>query len=170
MKIVLAGYMGCGKSSIGQLLAQQLQIPFIDLDLYIADKEQLSVSEIFKRKSEIYFRKKETDCLQEILQLEGNIILAVGGGTPCYGNNMDLLKKFTTTIYLKASIDTLVNRLISQKSERPLIAHLSDEDLPEFIGKHLFERVPFYLQSEFVISTDEKTVGEIAVEIKTILH
>ncbi|MDP3353692.1 MAG: shikimate kinase [Flavobacteriaceae bacterium] len=169
MQIVLIGYMGSGKSSIGKSLAHKLKIPFIDLDQYIAEKEQLSVTEIFKSKGEIYFRKKETLYLQEILNDVNPAILATGGGTPCFGNNIDLLKKKSKTIYLKTSINTLVNRLLLNKHKRPLISHISDDDLLEFIGKHLFERAPYYQQSEFVVSTDGKTIKEITAEIESIL-
>jgi shikimate kinase len=169
MKIVLIGYMGSGKSCIGKSLAHELKIPFIDLDQYISKKEQLSVSEIFKIKGEIYFRKKETIYLQEIINDENPLILATGGGTPCFGNNIDLLKKYAKTIYLKTSINTLVNRLLLNKDKRPLISHLNDDDLPEFIGKHLFERAPFYQKSEFVVSTDGKSIKEIVIEIESIL-
>ncbi|MDO9260917.1 MAG: shikimate kinase [Flavobacteriaceae bacterium] len=167
MKIVLVGYMGSGKSSVGVLLAHQLKISFIDLDHYIEQKEQLTVAEIFKSKGEIYFRKKETHYLQEILEFDQDLVLALGGGTPCYGNNMDLLKKYSTTIYLKSAIHSLVHRLIVEKQQRPLIAHLNDEDLPEFIGKHLFERVQFYQQSEITVVTDGKEIATIAHEILT---
>lgn len=169
MKIILIGYMGSGKSNVGLSLAHKLKIPFIDLDNYISEKEQLSVSDIFKIKGEIYFRKKETFYLQEILNDVNNAIIATGGGTPCFGNNMELLKNKSKTIYLKTSINSLVNRLIPNKNKRPLISHLSDEDLPEFIAKHLFERAPYYQQSEFIVSTDGKSIREIADEIESIL-
>lgn len=170
MKIVLVGYMGSGKTNIGSLLATQLKLPFVDLDQYIVLNEQLTVAEIFKIKGEIYFRKKETFYLQEILETNTSLILALGGGTPCYGNNMDLLKNLSTTIYLKTTINSLVNRLILEKLQRPLIAHLSDEALSEFIGKHLFERTSFYQQSDFTVNTDEKEILTIVDEILTILR
>jgi shikimate kinase len=169
MKIVLLGYMGSGKSSIGKLLAKQFSYTFVDLDEYISKKEQNSVSEIFKNKGEIYFRKKETEYLLDLLQLSESFILAVGGGTPCFGNNMTLLSKMATTIYLKTSINTLVHRLKLKKNKRPLISHLSEEDLPEFIGKHLFERTAFYQQSKFTIVIDDKTEKEIVSEIVSTL-
>lgn len=169
MHIVLVGYMGSGKSTIGRSLASQLNIPFIDLDHYIMEKEQLSVNEIFKSKGEIYFRKRETFYLHEILQNNQSLILATGGGTPCYGSNMELLKKYATTIYLKTSIKTLVSRLSFNKLKRPLIAHISKENLPEFIAKHLFERASFYQQSKFTLTTDNKSIKEIVAEINTLL-
>lgn len=169
MKIILIGYMGSGKSIVGLSLAHKLKISFIDLDNYISEKEQSSVSEIFKLRGEIYFRKKETFYLQEILNDVDNVIIATGGGTPCFGNNMELLKNKSETIYLKTSINSLVKRLIPNKQKRPLISHLYDEDLPEFIGKHLFERAPYYQQSEFIVATDNKSIQEIVDEIESML-
>lgn len=169
MKIVLVGYMGCGKTSIGKQLAALLQIPFIDLDEFISKKIQLSINEVFKNRGEVYFRKLENRFLSEILEEDQSFVLAVGGGTPCYGINMELINKNAISIYLKASILTLVNRLIAEKEERPLIAHLNEEDFPEFIGKHLFERNPFYQQSQFAIVTDDKTLEQIVDQIKKLL-
>ena len=88
MKIVLIGYMASGKSTIGKILAKELNLSFIDLDHYISDREQMSIPEIFNQKGEIYFRKIETKCLLEVLEKEQEFILSLGGGTPCYGNNM----------------------------------------------------------------------------------
>ena len=92
MKIVLVGYMASGKSSVGKVLADNFGYSFIDLDEYIEYKEAASITEIFTQKGEIYFRIKEIEYLKEILSLEKNIILSVGGGAPCYGENMKLIK------------------------------------------------------------------------------
>lgn len=169
MKIVLVGYMGCGKTSVGKKLAVLLQIPFIDLDEYIVDKVQLSINEIFRNRGEVYFRKLENRFLSEILVENHSFVLAVGGGTPCYGINMELINKSATSVYLKASIPTLVTRLVAEKEERPLIAHLDEEDFPEFVGKHIFERNPFYQQSKFTLDTDDKLPEQIVDEIKILL-
>ncbi|NNC51131.1 MAG: shikimate kinase [Flaviramulus sp.] len=168
MILVLIGYMASGKSTIGNKLAKKLNYKFIDLDDYIKKKENLSVADIFKSKGEIYFRKQESHYLNELLQTKGNMILSVGGGTPCYSNNMELIlqSRFVRSIYLKASISTLVKNLTKNKNERPLIAHLkTDESLTEFIGKHLFERISYYSQAEIQIITDAKSKKEIVEEI-----
>ena len=156
--------MGSGKSTIGRHLASILSYDFIDLDDYIELKEDQSITSIFQSKGEIYFRKIETKYLEELLSSEGNFILALGGGTPCYSNNMDLIltTKTAKSIYLKLSIASLVKRLKSEKQNRPLINHLtSDEDLLEFVGKHLFERNQYYSQSNFTINTDGKSIKGI---------
>ena len=98
MKIVLLGYMASGKSSIGKKLAKILNVPFVDLDDLISEKEKLSIPEIFKTKGEIYFRKKEIENLENFFQKD-KFVLAVGGGTPCYGNNMDLINDNSISIY-----------------------------------------------------------------------
>ncbi|MCL4137402.1 UNVERIFIED_CONTAM: hypothetical protein GTU68_026081 [Idotea baltica] len=115
MKIVLLGYMASGKSSIGKKLSKRLAMNFIDLDDYIIEKEKLSISEIFETKGEIYFRLIENRYLKEILQNNHNFILSLGGGTPCYANNMELInKENVTSIYLQGSVSTMVKRLIKR--------------------------------------------------------
>ncbi len=167
MIIILIGYMGSGKSTIGQKLSEILKFECIDLDDYIQKMEQLTISQIFERRGEIYFRKIEHTYLKELLG-RNNIILSLGGGTPCYGSNMDAIlnTEVAHSIYLKSSIPNLVNRLRSEKSQRPLISHLqTDEELTEFIGKHLFERSYYYSQSHQTLLTDGKTIEAITEEI-----
>ena len=167
MNIVLIGYMGSGKSTIGKNLSKITNFEFTDLDDYIQQKEGLTISQIFKTKGEIYFRKKEHLYLHELLQ-KNNIILSLGGGTPCYGVNMEavLNAEHAHSIYLKSSIPNLVHRLNPEKSHRPLIAHLkTEEELTEFIGKHLFERSFYYNQCHQTLVTDGKSIDAITEEI-----
>ena len=168
MKIVLLGYMGSGKSAVGNSLATTLKWPIVDLDTRIEEKAEMSISQIFDRKGEIYFRKLERATLQEVLSQEQSLVLATGGGTPCYGDNLQLLNESEAviTVFLKTKIPTLMARLKPEASQRPLIAHLdSDEALVEFIGKHLFERNKFYQQADYTIDTDDKTPQHIVEEI-----
>jgi shikimate kinase len=168
MKVVLMGYMGSGKSTIGKLLANTLNYTLIDLDDYIIAREKIDIPEIFKTKGEIYFRKKEHECLKEIMQLRENLIVSLGGGTPCYGANMNLIvnSEDAASFYLKASIDTLAKRLFEVKANRPLISHLeSIENLKEYIGKHLFERAYYYNQAQFIIDIDNKSEKDIVEQI-----
>ena len=170
MHIILLGYMASGKSTIGKQLSKKLGIPFLDLDTYIYEKENKSVSEIFSQNGEIYFRKKEHEYLREVLENQQDYILSLGGGTPCYANNIELiLNKNSISIYLKASIQTLSNRLLKNKNLRPLVAFLEDDQVPEFIAKHLFERRFFYEQARKVVVIDQKSVSEIVDEIGTLL-
>jgi len=171
MKIILIGYMGSGKSTVGKILAENLKLNYIDLDQYIEEKEQCPISVIFKNKGEIYFRKKEHLYLKELLNTKKSFVLSLGGGTPCYAGNMDLILKsdYTKSFYLELSIPNLVNRLEKEKSQRPLIAELSSENLPEFIAKHLFERRTFYRKANHIINTNTKSVNETINSIQTIL-
>jgi shikimate kinase len=169
MKIVLIGYMGSGKSSIGKQLANLLNLQFKDLDQEIELVEKQSIEEIFSNKGEIYFRKKEIEVLKSVLNENSSTILATGGGTPCFGNTMEYLNadKKSITIYLKATIDSLVNRLYEERKKRPLIAHIkSKEELKDFISKHLFERSYYYNLASIKVDTDNLSVEEISEEIK----
>ncbi|WP_026778113.1 shikimate kinase [Polaribacter sp. Hel_I_88] len=171
MKIVLLGYMASGKSSIGKKLSKRLTMNFIDLDDYIIQKEEATIAEIFKQKGEIYFRNIESKYLKEILFKEEDFILSLGGGTPCYANNMNLInEKATTSIYLQGNVPTMVKRLIQKKAKRPIIASLEDDKIPEFVAKHLFERRFFYEQAKMTIKIDDKTKKEIAKELAILLN
>ena len=169
MIISLIGYMGSGKSHISKLLSEKINFQLFDLDKVISNHYQQTIPEIFKKKGEIFFRKLEKETLESILKNENKCILSVGGGTPVYYNNMDLLNDNTITIYLRANVNTLTERLIKQKEKRPIIAKISDEDLPEFIAKHLLERNIFYNKSQFIIDTDNKSPEVIVEEILAIL-
>ncbi|PSG88029.1 shikimate kinase [Aurantibacter aestuarii] len=166
MKIILLGYMGSGKSTIGYSLSKSLNMPCIDLDEYIEDKENKTIKMIFSEQGEIYFRKKERFYLEELINKKDSFILALGGGTPCYYDNMDLINNspLTISIYLKTDIDTLVIRLSNEKSKRPIIAGFtSDELLKEFIAKHIFERSYFYTKAQHIVNnvTLEKSIKQI---------
>ncbi|GAK91277.1 shikimate kinase I [Nonlabens ulvanivorans] len=167
--LVFLGYMGgSGKSFVGQVISEIIGFKFIDLDSYIELKEEMNISEIFQKHGVIYFRKRENFYLKELIDADRNIILSLGGGTPCYYNNMELLlnKSFIKTFYLDAGIKTLVKRLWNDKKNRPVISGINDEDeLLEFIGKHLFERRPFYQQANYKIAVDDKSPRQIANEI-----
>ncbi|MFK8060133.1 MAG: shikimate kinase [Polaribacter sp.] len=170
MKIVLLGYMASGKSTIGKKLAKCLSKKFIDLDDYIIEKEKMSISEIFKNRGEVYFRLAENKYLKEILSKKEDLILALGGGTPCYANNMEIInKENVTSIYLEGSTATMIERLIRKKSKRPLIASLDDSKIPEFVAKHLFERRPFYEQAKIKVKIDNKKKKEVAKELEGML-
>ena len=167
MKIVLLGYMASGKSTVGKQLASRLNLPFLDLDTVIEARTEQTIPELFEKKGEIFFRKEEHYALKSVLEEEEGFVLALGGGTPCYGNNMDMvLKMAEQSVYLQLSINALVERLFHEKSSRPLVQHLQEEDLPEFIGKHLFERRPYYMQATHTIVCDGKSVEEIVEEIQ----
>jgi shikimate kinase len=169
-KIILLGYMGCGKSTIANKLSNCIEIPFVDLDKKIEEKANLSINAIFEKHGEIYFRKLEHQLFVELLNSPETLIIGLGGGTPCYANNHELLKENgVVAIYLKASIDTLFNRLSLNKSKRPLIADKNDSEMKEFIAIHLFERSFYYNQARYKVVVDDKTIDEVVEDIITIL-
>ena len=169
-KIILLGYMGCGKSTIAKLLANSTSFSYLDLDEIIEKNENASVKNIFSEKGEIYFRKLEHQILKKLINNQESFILSLGGGTPCYSNNHEFLKSSNViSIYLKASVETLYDRLLYSNSERPLIANKNPEEMKEFIAKNLFDRSYYYNQAQFKISVDGKSSEEIISEIETIL-
>jgi len=168
MIIVLMGYMASGKSFIGKVLAKKMSYDFIDLDAYIELREGKTIKDIFESLGEIYFRKIETQYLNEVLDSKTNIVLSLGGGTPCYGNNLGIIKNNSKVIsfYLNTSINTIASRLENEKSHRPLVARFkSKEELQEFIGKHLFERSYFYNQADFLIKNDNVFIDDVVESI-----
>ena len=170
MKVVLLGYMASGKSSLGKLLAKELGLNFIDLDQYIEDALEQSIPSVFAEKGEIFFRKTEHSMLRKVLDEHDNFILSTGGGTPCYSGNMDLiLQNSDHSIYLQLTVPALVERIKNEKEHRPLVKHLSNEDLPEFVGKHLFERSPFYGRAQHVVVCDGKDLDTLIKEVKALL-
>ena len=170
-KVILIGYMAVGKTTIAKLLSEKIGLKRVDLDNLIEEKTNLSVSEIFEQKGEIYFRKIEHEIFKEIVENDENLIISTGGGTPCYANNHLLLNsKNGISIYLKASIPVIFERLKSAKTNRPLVANQSDEELLEFIAKHLFERSYFYNKATFKVSIDNKNPEIIVSEIMQLLN
>ncbi len=170
-KIILVGYMAVGKSTIGKILAEKTQMKWVDLDKIIESNVKLSVSDIFKEKGEIFFRKQEHLEFKKIINTEEQLVISTGGGTPCYANNHLLLNgNNVVSIYLYASIGNLYNRLTNNTSKRPLVANQTEEELKEFIAKNLFDRSYYYNQATFKINTDGKTPEDIIVEIEALLN
>jgi shikimate kinase len=168
--IILLGYMGSGKTTIGKKLAKKLGILFEDLDNLIEKKEKISISELFSTKGEIYFRRVEHQVLKEVISSKNPKIISLGGGTPCYAGNMDIiLKSNSTSIYLKTNIDEIIKRVENQSQKRPILASIEKEDRQEFIAKQLFERSFYYNQANFVVETSTKSIDEIVSEIEAIL-
>ncbi|KVV15975.1 shikimate kinase [Flavobacterium sp. TAB 87] len=169
-KIILLGYMGCGKSTIAEKLSGVTEIPFVDLDKVIENKANLEISEIFGQFGEIYFRKLEHQTFVELLQEPTEMIIGLGGGTPCYANNHELLvREDVLSIYLRASIETLFSRLSVNKSKRPLIAQMNDDELKEFIAKHLFDRSYYYNQAQHKVVVDDRKIDETVQDILSLL-
>ncbi len=161
--------MASGKSTIGEKLASELGFEFIDLDNYISVKVQMPLAEYIRTKGELAFRKMEKSSLEEIFSLESNAIISCGGGTPVYYNNMSDMLMQGTVIYLDASISLLKQRLLEMRSNRPLLDGINDEDLSEYIAKHLFERRPVYEQAQIKVKVDH-AVEEVLQSIINALN
>ena len=165
MIITILGYMGSGKSTVAKVVSSLLNIPAIDLDSFLEQKEGKTIHEITAEKGMVYFRKNEYEALNELLQLKKPIILSVGGGAPCYYDSMNRINKHSKSVFLQCSVKTLFDRLKTEKKNRPLISQLKDSELKEFIAKHLFERNTFYHQAHHQVVCDHKTPQEIAQKV-----
>lgn len=170
MKIVLIGYMGSGKSVVGQKLAEMLQVPVVELDNMIEKSAGMPIETIFFAKGELFFRKLEHELFIECMQSDATFVMSTGGGTPCYYNHHEWLKsEGCVSVYLKASVATLHQRITKSKKKRPLLESLSPETLKDHIAKHLFDRNYYYHQARHTVNVDNKSVSEIVREIKNLL-
>jgi shikimate kinase len=157
----LVGLMGCGKTFLGQQLALQNNIDFIDLDQSIEALLGMSVSDVFATKGDHFFRQTETAILQQITPQNKTSIIATGGGTACYHNNMAWMNSNGITIWLNDSIENIVERIKQDKQQRPLLKTIANEGLHKFFTHQLQERIPFYCQSKFCLSAQEITLTNL---------
>ena len=156
--IVLIGYMGAGKSAVGQALADLCGYDLLDTDQYIVEKEGMSINDIFSKKGEAYFRQLETDVVKELKNKLKNTVISTGGGLPMKEENRTLLKELGRVFYLKATADTTYKR-VSSTHDRPLLENC---DMYEKICAMLLERTPKYeAASDVIIDTDELSVEDI---------
>src|SRR6201996_6016365 len=161
MKIFLIGFMGSGKTHWGQRLAAKLGMPFFDLDSLIIEKENKSVADIFAEKGEEFFRFMEKETLEAITEQQESFILSCGGGTPCFFNNIEFMKKSGKVIWLNTSIDMLTERLGRERMSRPLISDVNEEDLRRYIIRKLSERRMYYQQADVTVSEESTSVEEL---------
>ncbi|MDO4991957.1 MAG: shikimate kinase [Prevotellaceae bacterium] len=149
-RIILIGYMGAGKTTIGKELAKDLGLPFYDLDWYIESRMRKKISEIFAERGEEGFRVIERNMLHEVAEFE-DVVISCGGGTPCFFDNMEYMNENSDVIYLKATPEVIYNHLQMGKSVRPLIANKSKEELLDFIKEQLAYREQFYLKANHIL-------------------
>ena len=153
--IFLCGFMGAGKSTVGELLAKELSYSFIDLDNLIEATHHQPISELFNKQGEAAFRNIETNTLEACIKNNSNAVIALGGGTPCFHNNIDLLKKSGCLVYLKNDTNVLFARLKEQQMQRPLIQNKDPDELLKFIEELLNQREPYYKQAHISIINNE---------------
>jgi shikimate kinase len=158
--IFLVGLMGSGKSYWGNLLAEQMGNTFIDLDELIVQQENKTIVELFEQNGETWFRQKETATLKTIAEKK-DIIIACGGGTPCFNNNMQWMNERGTTVYLAAAPTDIVKRISTEQEKRPLIKNLTAQELSIFVEKQLKEREPFYTMAKITLQVNEITPATI---------
>lgn len=157
-RIFLIGLMGSGKSYWGRQLAAHLRLPFLDLDKGIEMAERCTIAELFTQKGENYFREAERDVLQVLMQ-HPKFVMSCGGGTPCFYDNMEQMKKHGTVIWLHPSNEMLATRLMSGRQKRPLLRNAETEtDIIQILISQMEKRMPFYQQANAVITEDHPTL------------
>ena len=160
-KIFLLGFMGCGKTTLGKGLAHKIHQKFIDLDEEIEKQTQKSIAALFENEGESYFRKVENELLNKFCTNNESFVMALGGGTPCFYNNMELINQSGVSIYINYNAGILASRLFKAKTARPLVVGKNEEELKIFIKNILLERELFYNQSQFTIQKDNVKVEDI---------
>ena len=153
-RILLTGYMGAGKTTLGRALATKLGFTFIDLDCYIEERFRKTIPQIFAEKGEEGFRDIERRMLHEVAEFE-DIIISTGGGTPCFFDNIDYMNSKGITVYLQVPVERLFIRLSIARKQRPLIKDKNDEELREFIAQQLAKREPFYSKAQYSFEADK---------------
>lgn len=142
-RILLVGFMAAGKTTLGKALAKNLGLQFVDLDLYIESRYHATVSQLFAKQGEEGFRQIERNMLHEVAEFE-DVVIATGGGTPCFFDNMEYMNAQGTTVFLDASVDVIFTRLTIARTQRPLVAGKTEKELRNYITETLNRRLPYY--------------------------
>ncbi len=168
-RIILIGYMGAGKTTVGRELAKELGLMFYDLDWYITSRMRRTVAQLFEEHGEDGFRQIERNMLHEVAEFE-NIVLSCGGGTPCFFDNMDYMNQKGETVYLKATPEVLYAHLKMGKGVRPLLLNKTPEQVEAFVKTQLKEREPFYTKAKHTFDVSLLDNNEkIHVSVKNII-
>ncbi len=149
-RIIIIGYMGAGKTTVGKALAKDLGLTFYDLDWYIESRMRKTVKQIFDEQGEDGFRRIEHNMLHEVAEFE-DVVISCGGGTPCFFDNMQYMNARGETVYLKATPDVLFQHLQMGKSVRPLLLNKTPDEVRTFIGEQIKQREPFYTQARHTL-------------------
>ncbi|MDM8159085.1 shikimate kinase [Labilibaculum sp. K2S] len=169
MKIFLIGYMGCGKSRWGKIIAAHYGVRFVDLDTLIEERENLTIPKIFEKFGESGFRQREHDALKSISNTE-NIIVATGGGAPCFNNNMEEMNRLGVTLFIECSPSLLRERITNSDTERPLVKNFSQDELLDYIKRHLKIRMPFYEKSQYKMVSGNLELGDFTTILDPIIN
>ena len=168
-RILLVGFMAAGKTTLGKALAKDLGLQFVDLDLYIESRYHATVSQIFAERGEEGFRQIERNMLHEVAEFE-DVIIATGGGTPCFFDNMEYMNAQGTTVFLDASVDVIFTRLTIARTQRPLVDGKTDEELRSYITETLNRRLPYYSRATHSFCANQlenvKQISESAERFK----
>ncbi len=168
MKVFLIGFMASGKTTLGGELAEIMGFRFLDLDDYIEVKHKKSIKVLFEIEGEEKFRIIENDALHEVAKMEGNIIVASGGGTSCFYNSIDFMNNDGVTVYIKVDVAELVARLIDSKKNRPLLWGKSREELHEYIIRVLEERRKHYEKAKITVEFPNLNINRLASTLLSI--
>lgn len=160
MRIYLIGYMGSGKSTVARKLAARLGFTTYDTDVLFEERFRISIQQFFDKYDEPLFRKLERNLLKETLFFN-NAVIATGGGTPCFYDNMDWMNAHGTTVYLKLSPQSLARRLSEAKRKRPLLKEKSNLDLMEFVNNHLRQRNIWYSQAQHIVKGESVDLDQL---------
>ena len=152
-RIFLVGFMGSGKSTLGRRLKTEMDWAFIDLDDYFEARHKTTIKQFFSQYGEMAFRQEEQKMLKEVITKD-KVIIATGGGTPCYFDNMALMNAHGLSIYIKLPVDTLVDRLSGPRQVRPLVMGKSGDDLRSFVSDKLAEREKYYNKARVVVDAE----------------
>ena len=154
IRILLVGFMASGKTTLGKALAKNLGLQFIDLDHYIESRYHCTVAQLFAERGEDAFRQIERNMLHEVAEFE-DVVIATGGGTPCFFDNMSYMNSQGTTVFLEAPVETIYTRLTIARVQRPLVAGKSAEELRNYITATLEQRMPYYSQATYTFLADQ---------------
>jgi shikimate kinase len=167
--IFLIGMPGAGKTTIGRKLSTALQMPFIDLDEYIEAKHGQSVRQIFADKGESFFRQAEAAALREVANHNEGAIVATGGGTPCFLNNMELMNEAGTTVFLKLTPEVIAERLMAHgREQRPLVAGKTPDEIRQFVTETLAKRLEFYQNAHITYQNPSRDISELCRMLRTL--
>jgi shikimate kinase len=153
-RILLIGFMAAGKTTLGKALARDLGLQFVDLDHYIEGRYHCSVSQLFAERGEEAFREIERNMLHEVAEFE-DVVISTGGGTPCFFDNIDYMNRQGITVFLEASVDVIFTRLTIARTQRPLVAGKSPDELRAYIRQMLELRMPYYRQAAHTFCADQ---------------